>query len=219
MRYLVILFIAIFVGSVYNLPFVYCGDLPGTAYSQPNASGGYDFFNSSGEKIGSSSLRVDGGYDYYDEYGNKTGSLVLDSESNSYTYYNADDLETGKVEIEPYRGYRYYEQKEGLETPAKMQIRRDYDYASPYGTGIETLPPEVIKGEDYVPPVIEGSGLETTPEDTETQLEEESDSLDTDADIFGLDMALEGTGLETTTTGTGLETSPSGGTGLEAAWS
>jgi hypothetical protein len=205
----------VFAGLICYLPYAYCGDPPGTAYSQPNASGGYDFFDSSGSKIGSSSLRVDGGYDYYDQYGNKTGSLILDEESNTYKYLDADDLERGEVTIEPYGGYRYYEQKEGLETPAKAQIRRDYDYSSPYGTGIETLPPEVIKGEDYVPEEIEGSGLETTWQSSEIPVYEESSSVEAVADVLGIDASLEGTGLETTTTGTGLETTPSGGTGLE----
>lgn len=124
-------------------------DFPkGTANSRPNLSGGYDFYDSSGKKIGYSSKHRGGGYDYYNQHGNKTGSLKPSKETGVYQYYDADNIRRGRVATHPYGGYRYYEKKEGFENPQQKQIRRDYEYENPYGSGIETLPPGVIKGEE-----------------------------------------------------------------------
>lgn len=129
-------------------PSVFSADPKGTSYSRPNVSGGYDFYDSSGNKIGFSTKRKGGGYDYYDQYGNKTGYLKSTPKGGVYDYYDADNVRRGKVASHPYGGYRYYEKKEGLITPDQTQIRRDHEYKDPYGSGIEILSPGVIKGEE-----------------------------------------------------------------------
>lgn len=136
----------ILIATVVIIPPVFSDDPKGTSYSRPNVSGGYDFYDSSGKKIGSSAKRRSGGYDYYNQYGNKTGYLKTTQKGGVYEYYDADNVHRGEVADHPYGGYRYYEKKEGLETPEQKQIRRDHEYQNPYGSGIETLSPDVIKG-------------------------------------------------------------------------
>lgn len=147
MRYKLTIFVLL-IGITLTTSAVF-GDFPkGTAYSRPNLSGGYDFYDSSGEKVGYSTKHKGGGYDYYNQYGNKTGSLKPTKKSGVYRYYDADNIRRGEVATHPYGGYRYHEKKEGFESPQQKQIRRDYKYQDPYGSGIETLPPGVIKGEE-----------------------------------------------------------------------
>jgi len=133
-------------------------DQPGTSLSRPNVSGGYDFYDSEGNKTGSSMKRYGGGYDYYDQYGNRVGTLKPETKKSSskkggykkggYEYYDADNIERGKLKSDPYGGYRYYEQDAAPVTSEQMGIRRDYKYADPYGSGIETLSTKTIQGEE-----------------------------------------------------------------------
>jgi len=133
-------------------------DQPGTSLSRPNISGGFDFHDSEGNKTGSSMKRPDGGYDYYDQYGNRVGTLKPATQKSSakksgykkggYEYYDADNIKRGKLKSDPYGGYRYYEQGAAPITSEQMGIRRDYKYADPYGSGIETLSTETIQGEE-----------------------------------------------------------------------
>lgn len=133
---------------IFATPCVFGDDPKGTAYSRPNVSGGYDFYDSSGNKTGYSVKRTDGRYNYYDQYGNKAGFLKPGAEKGKYYYYDADNIRRGEFKSNPYGGYRYYEKKEGLETTQQKKIRRDYQYQDPYGSGVETLPPGVIKGKE-----------------------------------------------------------------------
>jgi hypothetical protein len=121
-------------------------DQPGTAQSKPNVSGGYDFYDVSGAKTGSSSKRDDGGYDYYDQRGNKTGSITQDVDTGSYEYRDAENIDRGSLETDPYGGYRFKAKGEDTITAEQSNIRRSYGYADPYGKGIETLSSDVIRG-------------------------------------------------------------------------
>ena len=113
---------------------------------RPNVSGGYEFYSPTGEKTGFSSSSGGGGYEYYDKYGNPTGFLKSDTKTGKYEFYDADGIKRGELAANPYGGYRYSEQKEAAITAAQMSIRRDYAYADPYGTGIETLSSDTIRG-------------------------------------------------------------------------
>jgi hypothetical protein len=131
---------------IFAAQLIFAAGPPNKSYSKPNASGGFDFFNASGEKIGSSSRRPDGGYDYYDKHGNWTGRLVPANTAGVYHYYDHENVYRGKVSTEPYGGYRYSEQQEGVIDRDSMDVRRDHEYKDEYGSGLETLSPETIQG-------------------------------------------------------------------------
>ena len=136
---------------------------PGTSKSKPNVSGGYDFYDVSGAKTGSSSKRPDGGYDYFDQYGNQTGSLVQNKNTDAYEYRDAENIDRGSLTSDPYGGYRFKTKGDDTVTAEQANIRRNYDYANPYGDGIKTLSPDVIRGLDKTDqPLTENTGLGTT---------------------------------------------------------
>lgn len=149
MRAKLIFLIILLTGGIFIVSAALGSAPKGTANSKPNVSGGYDFYDSSGNKIGSSTQRSGGGYNYYDQHGNKTGYLKPAEESSgSYQYYDVDNVRRGDFRKDPYGGYRYYEKAEGLETQEQMQIRHNRDYQNPYGDKVETFSPGVIKGEE-----------------------------------------------------------------------
>jgi len=135
---------------------------PGTSKSKPNVSGGYDFYDAAGTKTSSSSKRPDGGYDYFDQYGNQTGSLVQNEDTDAYEYRDADNIDRGALTSDPYGGYRFKTKGEDTVTAEQTNIRRNYDYANPYGSGIKTLSPDVIRGLDKTDqPLTDNTGLGT----------------------------------------------------------
>ncbi|MFH1868081.1 MAG: hypothetical protein ABH843_03830 [Candidatus Omnitrophota bacterium] len=153
-------------------------DMPGTAYSRPNVSGGYDFYDSEGSKIGFSSRDKDGDYVYYDTNGSIVGKLKFDVKKGKYRFYDGDNIKKGELSKDRYGGYRYKKSKSDNETSMQMRIRKDYDYANPYGEGVETLPLEVIRGEKTTSKTTASSaGLDTTSEGT--GLDSSSSSLKT----------------------------------------
>ena len=136
---------------------------PGASKSKPNVSGGYDFYDAAGVKTSSSSKRPDGGYDYFDKHGNLTGSLVQNEDTDAYEYRDADNIDRGTLTSDPYGGYRFKTKGDDTVTAEQANIRRNYDYANPYGDGIKTLSPDVIRGLDKTDqPLTENTGLGTT---------------------------------------------------------
>jgi hypothetical protein len=123
---------------------------PGTVKSKPNPAGGFDFFDSEGNKTGFSTKRHDGGYDYFNQYGNKTGSLVKNEETGTYEYRDAEDIDRGTFTEDAYGGYRFKAKGEDTVTAEQATIRHNYEYADPYGKGIETLSSEIIRGIDTI---------------------------------------------------------------------
>lgn len=149
MRTKLLFTIILVAGVIFIVPAVLGKTPKGTANSKPNVSGGYDFYDSSGKKTGSSGKLSGGGYCYYDRYGNKTGYLKpTEEKKGSYQYYDVDNVRRGEFREDLYGGYRYYEKAEGLETQEQMQIRHNRDYQNPYGKEVETFTPGVIKGEE-----------------------------------------------------------------------
>lgn len=140
-------FIILISATVFTASTVLSDPPAGTANSKPNLNGGYDFYDSAGNKTGSSTKRLGGGYNYYDQYGNKTGYLKAKKEGR-YQYYDVDNVRRGEFRGDLYGGYRYYQKQEGLENREQMQIRRYHDYQNPYGDDVETFSPAVIKGEE-----------------------------------------------------------------------
>jgi hypothetical protein len=157
----------IFVASIMVIAVVFCmpaeASQPGAVQSRPNSSGGYDFYDGSGSKTGSSSKRPDGGYDYFDRYGNKTGSIRQDEDNNAYEYRDADNIDRGSLRADPYGGYRFKAKGEDTITAEQSNIRRNYGYADPYGKGIETLSSDAIRGIDNTGTIsADSTGLETS---------------------------------------------------------
>lgn len=135
---------------------------PGTSKSRPNVSGGYDFYDTLGAKTGSSSKRPDGGYDYFDQHGNKTGSLMQDEDTGAYEYRDAENIDRGSLTADPYGGYRFKTKGEETITAEQANIRRNYGYTNPYGSGVETLSPDIIRGIDKTDQtLIDNTGLGT----------------------------------------------------------
>ncbi|NQT95788.1 MAG: hypothetical protein HQ572_05000 [Candidatus Omnitrophica bacterium] len=153
---------------------VFAEDPAGTTHSRPNVSGGYDFFDAEGNKIGSSAIRTDGGYDYYDQYGNLTGSLAVDPETDRKTYQDIQNVQRGELVTDPYGGYRYKRKGEDIETSTQTQIRKDHKYADPYGGGLETLPPDIIQGNETKGSQADNTGLELEGISTEGVVTENS---------------------------------------------
>ena len=179
-------------------------DAPDAANSRPNVSDGYDYYDSDGNKTGSSQARNDGGYDYYDKYGNKTGSLIYDEENEQFTYIDAENVHRGTLTEDPYGGYRYTTQGEDLITSQQMQIRRDYGYTDTYGKGLETLSSNTVRGIDSTTDTAENALSTTMPENnslTGSLSTAESDTSDTTETVTS-------TG---TTTSSGLSSEGSGG--------
>ena len=136
---------------------------PGAAYSRPNVSGGYDFYDASGSKTGSSSRRHDGGYDYFDQFGSKTGSIIEHEDTGAYEYRDAENIDRGSLKADPYGGYRFKAKGEDVVTAGQTNIRRSYGYADTYGSGIETLSSDVIRGIDSTDKTaIDATGLGTS---------------------------------------------------------
>ena len=179
-------------------------DAPDAANSRPNVSDGYDYYDSDGNKTGSSQGRNDGGYDYYDKYGNKTGSLIYDEENERFTYIDAEKVHRGTLTEDPYGGYRYTTQGEDLITSQQMQIRRDYGYTDTYGKGLETLSSDTVRGIDSTTDAAEDTLSTTMPENnslTGSLSTAESDTSDTTETVTGTE----------TTSGSGLSSKGSGG--------
>ena len=151
-------------------------EIPGTAYSRPNVSGGFDFYDSEGNKVGSSSRDKEGDYVYYNANGSLIGTLRFDAKTTKYKFYDGDNIKTGELSKDPYGGYRYKKMKDSKETSQQIGIRKDYKYANPYGGGLETLPLDVIRGEKTkTGSNTSGTGLSTSAEGT--GLESSSPSL------------------------------------------
>jgi len=226
------LFISLLLFSAYCL-FTTTGfaeDPVGTSNSRPNVGSGHDYYDSDGNKTGSSEEKADGGYNYYDKYGNLVGSLDVDSETGEQTYVDGENVERGSLESDPYGGYRFEQQGEDTTTATQSQVRGNYEYASPYGDGLETLSPDVIQGrdaEDSAEPTSESGLAETSSTSSGLSLPEEATAPATpiafpaadetasdasDSDTFET-STLE-TGLETDSGGSGLSTSSQAGSGL-----
>ena len=199
------LFLAVFISVIliYNNNLL-AEDAPDAANSRPNVSGGYDYYDSEGNKTGSSQGRSDGGYDYHDKYGNKTGSLIYDEENERFTYIDAENVHRGNLTEDPYGGYRYTTQGEDVITSKQMQIRRNYGYTDTYGKGLETLSSDTVRGIDGTTNTAEDTLSTTMPENNDlTGSLSTTDSDDTNSTgIF--------TGTETTTE-SGLSSRGSGG--------
>ena len=161
MKIIFILSITVIAAAVFCMPAQ--ADQPGAGQSRPNVSGGYDFYDASGTKTSSSSKRHDGGYDYFDQFGNKTGSIMQDEDTGAYEYRDAENIERGSLKADPYGGYRFTTKGEGMVTAEQTNIRRSYGYADTYGSGIETLSSDVIRGIDSAgQPAIDATGLGTS---------------------------------------------------------
>ena len=161
MKIIFILSIAVIVAAVLCMPVE--ATQPGAAQSRPNVSGGYDFYDASGAKTGSSSKRHDGGYDYFDQYGSRTGSIIEHEDTGAYEYRDAENIDRGSLKADPYGGYRFKAKGEDVVTAGQTNIRRSYGYADTYGSGIETLSSDVIRGIDSTSqPATDTTGLETS---------------------------------------------------------
>jgi hypothetical protein len=143
-----IIFFIIILSAIIVLCTMVCAEQPGTAQSKPNVSGGYDFYDTTGAKTGSSSKRPDNGYDYFDQHGNKTGSILQDKDTGDYEYRDVEEIDRGSLTKEAYGGYRFKTKGEDIATAEQANIRRSYGYADTYGSGIETLPSQVVRGID-----------------------------------------------------------------------
>ena len=162
MKILFIISITVIVVTVFCMPAE--TNQPGAAQSRPNASGGYDFLDETGAKTGSSAKRSDGGYDYFDQFGNKTGSIVKNPETNSYEYSDAEDIGRGSITTDPYGGYRYKTKGEDTITAEQTNIRRSYGYTDTYGSGMETLSSDTLRGiEGTSQPASGGSSIGAAP--------------------------------------------------------
>lgn len=119
---------------------------PGSSNARPNVSDGFDYYDSSGRKTGSSSMRADGGYDYYDSYGNPIGRLEKDETSGSFKYHDLNNITSGSLDQNSYGGFTFTDKDTSVITAEQSQIRRNYDYANPYGSGIDTFSPDTLRG-------------------------------------------------------------------------
>ncbi len=81
--------------------------------TRKNQLGGYDYYNSAGNKTGYSKKTYTGDYIYYDNEGNKLGVLKQDKKKDTYTFYNADNIATGSFRKTPTGEYRYEDKFEG----------------------------------------------------------------------------------------------------------
>ena len=203
------LFIAIFILSIFICTScLLAEDTPDAANSRPNVSGGYDYYDSAGNKTSSSQSRSDGGFDYYDQYGNKTGSLIYDEENERFTYIDAENVQRGTLSEDPYGGYRYTTQGEDVVTSKQMQIRRDYGYTDTYGKGVETLSSDTVRGIDSTSDAVEDGLSATMSENTDltgSLSTAESDTSETTEIVTGTE----------TTASSGLSSEGSGGLGIE----
>jgi len=207
-------------------------DPAGTSHSKPNVSSGYDFYDADGNKVGSSTLRIDGGYDYYDKHGNLTGHLVVDPETGEQSYEDAENVSKGSLGSDPYGGYRFDQEGEDSVTSTQSQVRKNYEYADPYGKGLETLSPDVIQGKDTEPATgaTAESGLATELTGNSGLASQGSEATETaSATSYGITEASattttssiettsEATGLETQSSDSGLQTTSRSGSGLDTS--
>lgn len=79
--------------------------------TRKNQLGGYDYYDKEGKIVGYSEKTHKGDYIYYDNEGNTLGALK--QEGDSYTFYNVDDIATGKIRKTPTGEYRYRDKLEG----------------------------------------------------------------------------------------------------------
>ncbi|PIU42203.1 MAG: hypothetical protein COS99_01490 [Candidatus Omnitrophica bacterium CG07_land_8_20_14_0_80_42_15] len=102
-----------------------------------NSSGGYDFYNSSGQRKGSSAS-TGRGYTFYDSKGNKVGTLKKSTKSRrAYTYYDAEGIRRGYLKKSVTGGYYYQDVQSGKIVDALPQS----------SSGIGGLSPDVFQGQ------------------------------------------------------------------------
>ena len=109
-----------------------------TGGSRKNASGGYDFYGSSGQKAGYSAPSRKGGYSFFDNKGNKIGTLKQNSRSRrAYTYYDASGIRKGYLKKSATGGYYYQDVQSGKIVNSLPQT----------ADGVGSLSPGVFQGD------------------------------------------------------------------------
>ncbi len=112
--------------------------------TRKNQLGGYDYYDENGKMVGYSAKNRWGEYVYYDSEGNLLGHL--EHRGNSYTFFNADEIPTGRMQKMPTGEYRYVDSLEGGLRSITPPPGEDIGFFPPSSFKKGTLSPELKGG-------------------------------------------------------------------------